>query len=53
MEGDKVAERYHVTAVPTNYLIGRNGKILARFEGFDEAGNPAALAKAGIQVGFA
>ena len=47
--GDKVAEKYHVTAVPTNYLIGTNGKVLARFEGFDETAIPAALPKAGVK----
>lgn len=49
MSGDKVADKYHVTAVPTNYLIGGNGKVLARFEGFDETAIRAALPKAGVK----
>jgi len=49
MNGDKVADKYHVTAVPTNYLVGGNGKILARFEGFDETAIRAALPKAGVK----
>ena len=49
MSGDKVADKYKVTAVPTNYLISGNGKILNRFEGFDEAAIRAALTKAGVK----
>jgi peroxiredoxin/outer membrane lipoprotein-sorting protein len=49
MNGDKVADKYHVTAVPTNYLVGENGKIVARFEGFDEAAIRVALPKAGVK----
>ncbi len=45
----KMAEKYKVSGVPCNYLIGSDGKIIARFEGFDEAGIRQALAKAGIQ----
>lgn len=45
----KVAESYKVSGVPTNYLVGSDGKIIARFEGFDEAGIRQALAKAGIK----
>jgi peroxiredoxin len=49
MNGDKVADKYHVTAVPTNYLVGGNGKILGHFEGFDEPAIRAALPKAGVK----
>lgn len=50
MDADgKVAEKYKVSGVPCNYLIGANGKIIARIEGFDEAGIRQALAKAGIK----
>ena len=49
MNGDRVADKYHVTAVPTNYLIGGSGKILARFEGFDETAIRAAILKAGVK----
>ena len=45
----KVAEKYKVYGIPSGYLIGSNGKILARFAGFDEATMRQALAKAGIQ----
>jgi peroxiredoxin len=45
----KVAEKYKVSGVPCNYLVGSDGKIIARFEGFDEAGIRQALKKAGIQ----
>ena len=49
INGDKVADKYHVTAVPTNYLVAGSGKIVARFEGFDEAAIRAALPKAGVK----
>ena len=47
--GEIAAEKYHVTAVPANYLIGRNGKILARYVGYDAAGIRQTLAKSGIK----
>ena len=47
--GQVASEKYHVTAVPANYLIGRNGKILARYVGYDAAGIRQTLAKAGIR----
>jgi hypothetical protein len=49
MHGDKVATLYHVSAIPTNYVIGSDGKILARFLGFDEEGIRKALAQAGVK----
>ena len=49
MQGDSVAMKYRVAAIPTNYLIGSDGKILARFVGFDEAGIRKALAQAGVK----
>lgn len=45
----KVAERYKVMGIPCNYLIGNNGKVIARFAGFDETLLRQTLAKAGIQ----
>lgn len=45
----KMAERYKVSGIPCNYLIGTDGKIIAHFEGFDEAGIRQALTKAGIK----
>jgi thiol-disulfide isomerase/thioredoxin len=36
LEGDKVAEAYHVTGIPTFYVIGADGKIVYRVSGFDE-----------------
>ena len=47
--GEKVAEKYRVGALPTNYLIGNNGKVLARFEGFDDDGIMKALERAGVK----
>ena len=50
MDSDgKMAEKYKVSGVPCNYLIGNDGKIIAHYEGFDEAGIRATLAKAGIK----
>lgn len=31
----KVAEAYHVSAMPSSFLIGRDGRILAQHGGFD------------------
>ena len=45
-----VAGKYKVEAYPTNYLIGKDGKVLARFVGYDEAGLKAALKKAGFKL---
>ena len=47
--GERVAEKYRVGALPTNYLIGNNGKVLARFEGFDDDGIMKALERAGVK----
>ncbi|HLK58054.1 MAG TPA: redoxin domain-containing protein [Chthonomonadaceae bacterium] len=49
LKGDDVATQYRVQGIPTNYLIGSDGKILAEFVGFDETGIRQALAKAGIK----
>jgi thiol-disulfide isomerase/thioredoxin len=49
LNGDKVSAAYHVEAIPTNYVIGPDGKIMARFVGFDEQGIRSALAKAGVK----
>jgi peroxiredoxin len=49
MDQGKVSALYGVQAIPTNYVIGRDGKILGAFEGFDEAGIREALAKAGVK----
>ncbi len=48
-KGDGVVEQYHVLAIPTNYVIGGNGRIIAHFEGFDEGGIRKALAAVGIR----
>ena len=45
----RVAEQYRAYGLPCNYLVGSDGKILARIEGFDSEGIRQALAKAGIQ----
>ena len=49
LNGDKVSQAYHIEAIPTNYVIGPDGKIVARFVGFDEQGIRSALAKAGVK----
>jgi thiol-disulfide isomerase/thioredoxin len=36
LDGKKVAKEYHVSAYPTMYLIGRNGKILFSQIGYSE-----------------
>ncbi len=36
LEADKVAEEYGVTGLPTIYVIGTDGRILAAHVGFDE-----------------
>lgn len=47
--GQTASEKYRVTAVPANYLIGRNGRILARYVGYDANGIRQTLAKSGIR----
>ena len=49
LHGDKISEQYHIQAIPTNYIVGPDGKILARFIGFDEQGIRQVLAKAGVR----
>lgn len=49
LHGEKVSGQYHIEAIPTNYVVGPDGKILARFMGFDEHGIRTALAKAGVK----
>lgn len=49
LDAGEVARKYGVQAIPTNYVIGANGKILGAFEGFDEDGIRKALAKAGVR----
>ena len=48
--GPDVSQMFGVKAYPTNYLIGADGKILARFVGFDEKALLAELAKAGFKL---
>jgi peroxiredoxin len=50
VDGESVYKAYKVVGTPTNYVIGKEGKVLAAFEGFDEKGILKALAKAGIKV---
>jgi hypothetical protein len=45
-----VSELYGVQAYPTNYLISPDGKVVASFVGFDEAGMKAALRKMGLKL---
>jgi peroxiredoxin/outer membrane lipoprotein-sorting protein len=49
MDQGKVSSLYGVQAIPTNYVIGADGKIIGAYEGFDEAGIRQSLAKAGVK----
>lgn len=44
-----VAERYGVSAYPTNYLVDASGNVIWRGIGFDEKAIRAALDKAGVK----
>lgn len=44
-----VAEHYGVSAYPTNYLVGTDGKVLWRGIGFDEAAIRKVLASLRIK----
>ena len=51
MNGEKkndIVSNYGVQAFPTNYVISPDGKVVARFIGFDEAGIRKALKSLGI-----
>jgi hypothetical protein len=43
-----IVDHYGVSTFPTNLILDRTGKILARIEGFDEAAIRAALKDAGV-----
>jgi thioredoxin-like negative regulator of GroEL len=45
-----VAKVFGVMAYPTNYLLDANGKVVARFVGFDEESMKAALRKMGFKI---
>ena len=47
--GDPVSVKYRVDVIPCNYLIGKNGKIIAAMIGYQEKEILAALKKAGIK----
>ena len=47
--GDLVSAKYHINVIPCNYLIGKNGKIIAAMIGYQEKEILAALKKAGIK----
>jgi len=49
MDQGKVSSLYGVQAIPTNYVIGSDGKIIGAYEGFDESGIRQSLAKAGVK----
>jgi hypothetical protein len=49
MDQGKVSSLYGVQAIPTNYVIGADGKIIGAYEGFDESGIRESLAKAGVK----
>ncbi|GEM_PF-1129358 len=44
-----VAEKYGVSAYPTNYLIDASGNVIWRGVGFNEAAIRKALAEAGVK----
>ncbi len=48
VHGAGVAERYRVAAYPTNVVVGRDGKLIALIEGFDEAALRKALASVDV-----
>ena len=45
-----VAKVFGVMAYPTNYLLDADGKVVARFVGFDEEAMKAALKKMGFKI---
>ncbi len=49
LNGGSVAQSYQVSATPTNYVVGNNGKILAAYLGYDEQGIRAAVLRAGVK----
>jgi thioredoxin-like negative regulator of GroEL len=48
-KGGDIAKMYGVMAYPTNYLI-KDGKVFAKFVGFDEKAMKAAITKMGFKV---
>ncbi len=49
LDGGAIAQKYQVSATPTNYVVGSDGRILASFLGFDEQGIRTAVEHAGIK----
>ena len=49
LNGGPIAQRYQVSATPTNYVVGSDGKILGAFLGFDEQGIRSAVQLAGVK----
>ncbi len=49
LNGDPISTQYKVDVIPCNYLIGKNGKIVAAMIGYQEKEIIAALKKAGIK----
>jgi hypothetical protein len=45
-----VAEKYGVVAYPTNYILDKNGKVVAALVGFDEATLKSKLRGLGFKV---
>lgn len=42
-KSDEISRAYGVSAYPTNYLVGKDGKIRYRSVGYDEAGLKEAI----------
>lgn len=47
---DTVSKQYGVGPTPTNYIIDKDGKVVASFIGYDEKGMKKALADLGIKL---
>ena len=47
--GFNIAKAYGVRAYPTNYVIGPDGTVVARFVGFNEQGIRQALKRLGVE----
>ena len=48
-ETTRFSQEYGVDAIPATYIIGKDGKLIARFFGYDELGIAMVLKKMGIK----
>lgn len=49
LDSGKVTSLYGVQAIPTNYVLSADGRVVGAFEGYDEPGIRQALRKAGVR----